>query len=1160
MKGVFSVRGFLPFLIVMFINAVVDLGHKITIQNILFKSIEDENLQIILTSLVNLLILLPYIMLFSVSGFLNDKFSRTRITRYAAASEILLTLFITISYLCGWFYVAFGTTLLLAVQSAIYSPAKYGLIKKIVGGEKLGAANGIVQAFTIVAILLGSFVFSAIFESYAVASTDAGEMIKSVWFIGAILFVCSVAETIFTFKIPFFEATDAGLKFDAKKYFKLGYLKENTKHIFNNKNAFLCTLGLSVFWAVAQLVIAVFPAHYKAMSADNNVMIVQAILAVSTIGLVAGSALAGSYSKNHIEMGIVPFGALGLFASLLMFAQGSSAAFMTLASFLFGFSGGIFIVPLNANIQFFTSEEQMGRTLAGSNFIQNIFMAAFLLLAMAFSIFAVSTPGIFVITSFSVLICALATIKYLPHLFARLLIMPFFRIGYTINVDGVENIPQKGGVLLLGNHMSWIDWAVLQMASPRPIRFAMHKSFYEIWYLKWLLNLFDVIPIGAGASKSALEKIRECLDAGDVVALFPEGHISYNGQIDEFQHGYEIAASDTNSVIVPFYLRGLWGSSFSRAQKYYQRISRKVDGKRAIRVSFGAPLAPETKAPQVREKVVELSFFSWAEYLKTLEPMQFSWLKHAKADLFKRSMVDSTGADLNNLKVIATVLVFLSKFKFSFLKERHVGVILPSSVMGSIINLMLFIRGKISVNLNYTLSEQNLIGCADKAKLKSIITSRQFIAKLKARGFELEESLKGRLIYLEDVAQGISKADKICAMLKAILMPRWLLELIYFRDVRIDDEAAILFSSGSEGTPKGIVLTHKNIMANIKQISEIINTDGNDVILASLPIFHSFGLTAATFFPLSEGIATAHVPDPTDAFAVGKMVAKYHATIMFGTSTFFRLYTKNKKLNPLMFSTIRYAIAGAEKLNAAVKREFKMKFGVEIYEGYGTTETTPVVSVNTANVLEPEFFKELVFSKEGSVGLPTAGTIIRICDPTSLAKLENGQAGLILIGGHQVMKGYYEDEERTKEAIVELDGVRYYNSGDIGFLDEAGFLTITDRLSRFAKIGGEMISLGAVEAQISSVLGDEVTFVCTNVADEKKGEQVVMLFSGEISEEEVAARIRASAIPSIMQPSKIYKVEAVPVLGTGKVDFKSSKKLAAQLVAGEGNLGAAEEA
>ena len=211
-------------------------------------------------------------------------------------------------------------------------------------------------------------------------------------------------------------------------------------------------------------------------------------------------------------------------------------------------------------------------------------------------------------------------------------------------------------------------------------------------------------------------------------------------------------------------------------------------------------------------------------------------------------------------------------------------------------------------------------------------------------------------------------------------------------------------------------------------------------------------------------------------------------------------------------------------------------------------------------MLEPEFFKELVFSKEGSVGLPTAGTIIRICDPTSLEKLENGQAGLILIGGHQVMKGYYLDEERTKEAIVELDGVRYYNSGDIGFLDEAGFLTITDRLSRFAKIGGEMISLGAVEAQISSVLGDEATFVCTNVADEKKGEQVVMLFSGEISQEELAARIRASAIPSIMQPSKIYKVDSVPVLGTGKVDFKSSKKLAAQLVAGEGNLGTAEEA
>ena len=1145
MKSLLKINGFLPFLAIMFINASVDLGHKITIQNVLVKS-ADSGALIALTSLVNLLILLPYVFLFSASGYLNDKFSRTRITRICAKLGVALTALITLGYLCGWFYFAFFMTILLAAQSAIYSPAKYGLIKKIVGAKNLGAANGLVQALTIIAILLSSLVFSVIFELFAARSSDAGELMSSVWFIGVLLVAGSVLETYYSYKIPFFDAAQPQAEFDAKEYLRLRYLKQNLKFVIKDKNVLLCTLGLSMFWAVSQLVIATFPAHYKSLSGSDNVMVIQVILALSAIGIALGSIFAGSYCKKHIELGIVPFGAFGLALALMVLANAHSVFWLGTASFFFGFSGGIFIVPLNAVIQFFTADERMGRVLAGSNFIQNIFMVLFLLIAIILVHFAVASGEIFVMAALCVLICGIFGAKYLPQLSVRILLIPFMKFGYQVHVDGIENIPQKGGVLLLGNHISWIDWAVVQLACPRGVRFVMHRSYYDLWYLKWFFKIFRVIPIGAGVSKSAIESIREALNTGEVVGLFPEGHISYNGRIDEFQGGFELAAHDTNSVIVPFYIRGLWGSTFSRASEHYKRTISQ-SGKNALRVSFGAPIEANSKAHEVKRAVTELSFFSWGKYLASLKPLAYNWLNQAKRSPFKRVAVDSTGASLTNLAMMSAVLILRKRLKSRISSEENVGIVLPSSVIASAVNLTLFAMGKTSVNLNYTLSKENLIYCADKANIRTIISSRKFVEKLKSKGFELESSIGDRLVYLEDLSGGASKNERIACALKSLLMPKILFRALYFKPHAIEDVATILFSSGSEGKPKGVVLTHKNIMANVRQISELINATEHDAILASLPIFHCFGLTVTTLFPLNDGILSIHVPDPTDAFSVGKMSAKYGATIMFGTSTFFRLYTKNKRLNPLMLASIRLAIAGAEKLNENVRKEFKIKFGIEIYEGYGTTETAPVVSVNTPNVLEPDFFKELHFNREKSVGLPLAGTVIKITDPASLQPLSNGQEGLILIGGHQVMKEYYDEPAKTAEAIAQINDVHYYKSGDIGYIDDDGFLFITDRLSRFAKIGGEMISLGAVESAVGEILGESAIYSCVNLKDEKKGEKIALLYVGEASEDEISRRLKDSALAPIMQPSVVKKVEQIPVLGSGKVNLKAVKDLAIEL-------------
>ena len=1141
--------GFLPYLAIAFLNAGVDLAHKITIQNVLLKSFDGDTL-VILTALINAMILLPFIFLFSPAAFINDKFSRTKVIRLSALAAVGISTLICLCYAIGEFYMAFALTLLLAAQSAVYSPAKYSIIKSIVGTEQLGMANGIIQALTIIAILFSSFAFSFFFESHYIASNDPNMVLQSVWEIGIALIAFSALEAYFAFKIPFFPQTAefSEQKFSVKQYANLHYLKENIRTLRQNKNIWLSVIGLSLFWGVSQVIVAAFPAHYKAIFHADNAIVIQAILAVSGLGLILGSYVAGKMSHLHIELGIVPVGAVGIFISLFCLTLTDSNLFLTICSFAFGFFGGLFIVPLNATIQYFAPEAISGKIMAGNNFMQNVLMVAFLLLSILFIKLSLSTTNLLIFASLVCLVGSFYAMLQLPHLFTRLLLLPILKTGYRFHVNGLKNLPQSGGVLLLGNHISWIDWLVLQAASPRAIKFVMYRPIYNKWYLTWFLRIFKVIPIGGGASKESIQTIRSYLENGEVVALFPEGHISYNGQINEFQKGFEhVLEGLENITTVPFYLRGLWGSSFSRADSHYKILSKKR-GKREVLVAFGKPINGFIDAVAMKQKVVELSFSAWEHFINEQAPLTHHWLESAKSDLFKECVADAQGTELNNVKFIAAVLSFAKVLKTKLRGQRHVGVLLPSSAAGAIVNMALFVLGKVPVNLNYTLSAESMQKALAKAQIDTVLSSAKFLDKLTAKGFDFNAILANKLLFAEDIAKGLNKTAKTHAFLTALFAPQWWIKLRYFADVKLDDTATILFSSGSEGDPKGIELSHKNLLTNIKQVSELLNFRRDDVILNSLPIFHSFGLTVTTLLPLCEGVKMVSVADPTDGAAIGKMSAKHGVSILFGTSTFFRLYTRNKKLHPLMFQNVRIVIAGAEKLKTDVKDAFRLKFGLEIHEGYGTTETAPVAAVNVPNILEKDSLKELTFTKEGTVGLPLPGTIIKIVDPDTLNELKTGEDGLILIGGGQVMKGYLDDPEKTAEVIAELDGVRYYKTGDKGHIDEHGFVTIVDRYSRFAKIGGEMISLGAVEANLSQAIGEDAVFVATAVNDDKKGESVVLLVKSELTLSDIQQRIKALNIPPIMLPSEIFLVDEIPLLGSGKIDFKRAKLLATELI------------
>lgn len=1150
MDKLLKLAGFIPFILIIALNAYVDLGHKILIQNTVFK-IYDGQTQIILTAIVNGLILLPFILLFSPAGFLSDKYQKPKIIKLSSAVAIGLTLLITLSYYQGWFLFSFVLTFLLAVQSAIYSPSKYGYIKELAGKAKLASANAVVQTVTIVAILLGIFTFSVFFEMRLadINYQNESQLLQAIAPLGWILILCSILEFICALKLPAHTQPKTKQRFAWKQYGKGIYLRDNLRRIFANKTIWLSIVGLSVFWGISQVLLAAFPSYAQLALGENNTVVIQGILACSGIGIIIGSLIAGQSSEQHIETGLIPLGALGIVSTLFVLPQITSHYLLAFDFLILGISGGIFIVPLNALIQFHAEDEHLGTVLAGNNWVQNVVMLTFLALTVGFAIYGISSIGLFHLLTITALIGAVYTVYQLPQSLVRYMIARAFSGAYRIKVLGFENLPASGGVLMLGNHISWLDWAMVQIASPRPVRFVMHRAIYQRWYLKWFLDFFGVIPIAGGSSKQSLQQINELLHAGEVVCLFPEGSISRNGQLGEFKRGYERTVEGVDGIILPFYLRGLWGSQFSRSSTGLREI-RKASLRRDVIVAFGKPLPMNTPVDELKKQVLELSIDTWENYSNTLDPIPLTWIRTAKRRRSTPCVADaSASTTLSGYKTLTAVIAF-SRLIAKRSPEQNIGLLVPTSSAGIITNMATLLLAKTVVNLNYTASLSALIAAVDKAQINSIYTSRRFVKKLVQRGIELDELFnKVQVFYLEDMKQEISKVTQVSLLALSFILPANLLYAIFGKRTDINQPAAILFSSGSEGEPKGVVLSHRNIMANIRQVSDVLDVRKEDAVMATLPLFHAFGLTVTGLMPLVEGTMVVFHPDPTEALTIAKAIAKHRATVFCGTSTFLRLFTRNRHIHPLMLESLRVVVAGAEKLNPEVRDAFKLKFNKEIYEGYGTTETTPVASVNIPDRIDSSNWGVQQGNKQGTVGMPLPGGSFRIVDPNTMETLPTNEDGLIIFGGSQVMLGYLNDPEKTSDVIVEQDCKRWYKTGDKGHIDKDGFLTIVDRYSRFAKIGGEMVSLGAIEGAIGKLLPEDIEVLSTALPDGKKGEKVVLLISGKIDQNEMKKLIEKSELNPLMRPSTLINVEEIPKLGSGKSDFNQAKKIAIEACA-----------
>ena len=522
------------------------------------------------------------------------------------------------------------------------------------------------------------------------------------------------------------------------------------------------------------------------------------------------------------------------------------------------------------------------------------------------------------------------------------------------------------------------------------------------------------------------------------------------------------------------------------------------------------------------------------------------WIDSAKNPSFTKEylIIDTLGAKLNPTRAL-TGSILLSRHIKKISPEQNVATLLPTSAGAMLCNMAILLLGKTLVNLNYTASAESIQSSIQQADIKTIYTSSRFLQRLEARGIDtswLEET--ANIVILETIREKTSFTQQVFTLLRCKLSSVKSLKKHFLAKVDAEAPAVILFSSGSEAQPKGIILSHRNLLTNISQFIGLIKATDDDIIMANLPLFHSLGLTVTEFMPLLEGIPVVCHADPTDAVATANAIKKYNVSIMFGTSTFYRLYIRNPKITSELLEPLRLVVAGAEKLQTEVREEFFNKFGKVIYEGYGATETAPVACVNVPD--ETNNDGNIVINyKPGSVGLPIPRTEIQIVDPTTMEPLATGESGMILIHGDQVMQGYLNNPEKTKLALQEIDGKTWFISGDKGYLDKDGFLFIQDRYSRFAKIGGEMVALGLVEAAIRKAVEDiELEIVAMNIADPKKGETIIVLTNRSLNKHELRNNLLENGLTTLALPSAYFLVDEIPKLGSGKTDFGTAKNLA----------------
>jgi len=1075
------------------------------------------------TALAGAVFVVPFLLFSAFAGKLADRFSKRNIVVLAKVAEAVVMAVGCAAFLSKSAFGLYCVLFLMATQSAFFAPAKYGIIPELVTSEQLSQANGFLEGLTYLAIVIGMALGPVLVQ---LTGGRYGLM-------GLICVVIAAAGLITSLKIS--PTPAAG----GDKRASIFFVRDIWRTIWSIRKQgglLLAVIGSAYFLLIGGFIYCnLIPygiTHLGLSGVQSGYLWV-----AGAVGIGAGALWAGRLSGRNVEFGVIPLGALGLTLSSAWLGFARGGLYLTFALvLLMGASAGLFIVPIHAYIQLKSPEARRGEVLAASAFLGWVgVLLASVLIYLFSSIWGMSAGGVFTVLGVMTVAPTLLTIILLPDFLFRFVCVMLTRLCYRIKVVGEENVPADGGVLLVCNHVSWVDSLLVASTQQRRIRFIIERQYYNVWWVKPICKLMRAVPISPDDPPKkilqALRQARAAMDEGFIVCIFAEGAMTRTGMLQQFKGGLERIAKGTAYNIVPAYIGGAWGSIFSY---YYGKPLSTLPRKFPCPVSihFGAGLPAGSSASQIRQKVLELS----CDYFNGLKSPRRSLACHfiasARKNWRKHCISDSTGKRLNYGRTLAGSLALATEIDKLTPSRDKVGILLPPSAAGALVNLAVTLLGKVAVNLNYVTSRDSRNLAVNECGIKCIISSRGFMDKA-----GISEDVEG-LVFLEDIAAKIKPPAKVGAYLKARFVPLFLLTRRRHRWG--DDPATVIFSSGSMGKPKGVLLSHHNILSNIEALRMVLRLKPDDSLCGVLPFFHSFGFNCALWFPLVSGVSVTYIANSLDGETVGRSVRENRSTILFAPPTFLLNYIRRAGAED--FKSLRMVAAGAEKLRKTLAEAFENKFGIQPLEGYGATELSPVVSLNIPNEEIGGVFQ--VGNKPDSVGHPIPGVAVKVVDVVSKEPLEIGAEGLLLVKGPNVMAGYLNMEKETAEAVQ--DG--WYNTGDIAGVDEDGFLTIRDRLSRFSKIGGEMVPHVRVEdVYLHGLNTTEQVVAVTTVPHPKRAEELVVLYLEKAgSPQKLHEIISKSDLPNMWKPrpDNYIKVGSIPVLGSGKLDIMGLRKIA----------------
>ncbi len=1112
-------RRFMPLFLCQFFAALNDNFVKAALVFLILFSADIAQAPA-LVSAAGAVFIIPYFILSGLGGQIADKFEKAMVARRLKLGEIVVALIAAVGFAMNSVALLMLALASTGALSALFSPVKYSILPEQLEVHELTAGNAMFEGATFAAILLGAAVggvFSAAAEP---------------WMVSAAMVLVALASFIFACLIPQSATSTPSLSIDRNPIVSTWRV---IREFRKTRQLWAGGLIVSWFWLVGTVVLSILPSAAKeVLGGDQD--LVSACLALFVIGIAAGSLLAAKASHLRPNLGVVPLAALAMGAFSVDLAwtlsdapAGMAVAVGDLATTAYGarlaidlvglaMCGGLFVVPSFAAVQSWAAPGERARVIAAVNIISAAFMGVAGLSVAGAQASGVGFYTLLMLLGAGNLIAALVVLKAWGHDVVRELGVVVFRTLFRVKVKGLENLPAPGAPMVIApNHVSLIDGPLLRSFLPIDPTFAVHAGWANKWWMRLILAGLPHQPVDFSEPSTAMRLVR-IVKSGEPLVIFPEGRITVTGQMMKVYDGVAMIAEKTGAAVVPVRIEGAERSplSYLRQGQVRKALLPRITLTIEPPMQLSAQVAAEGK--QGRKTATRLLQDAMTETAtrsmigdKTLFEALTNAMKTRSTG--KPILEDAMETQLSYPQLIRAAQVLGGKLEPMTAERENVGVMLPNAAGAAVAFFALQSIARVPAMLNFTAGADSIASCCRAAEVKTILTSRAFVDAAKLEAIVERLSARRRIVYLEDVKAGVTFADKLRGVMQG-------------RKARVaqnpDDPAVILFTSGSEGAPKGVVLSHRNILANVGQSLARVDVNGEDKVFNVLPVFHSFGLTAGLLMPLFAGVPVFLYPSPLHYRIVPELIYQTNATILFGTNTFLAGYARTA--HAYDFRSLRLVLAGAEPVRADTRAVFMERFGVRILEGYGVTEAAPVLALNTP--LENR-----------------AGTVGRL-SPMMEARLEavDGvtEGGRLHVRGPNIMLGYLRDDN-PGVLVPPPDG--WHDTGDIVSIDADGFITIRGRAKRFAKLGGEMVSLAAVEA-LAHEIWPEADTAAAAVADKRRGERIVLVTTARAADrDQVLQQVKRQGASELLVPAEVRVVDELPLLGSGKTDHRAVKAL-----------------